>query len=206
MITKLKEFLKNNSAIKNIVLFCLMPRNQARPRLWVKLLVNPLVHKTGKGACIRRRSRIDTLPFNKFVVGDKSTIEDFSVVNNGVGDVIIGSNTRIGLSNVIIGPITIGNNVMTAQHVAFSGLNHGFEDITLPPSLQPISTSQIIIEDDVWIGANAVIVAGIKIGKHAVIGAGSVVTKDVPAFSVAVGNPAKVIKKYDEASKLWIKP
>lgn len=57
-----------------------------------------------------------------------------------------------------------------------------------------VSTSPITINDDVWIGANAVIAAGVTIGKHCVIGAGSVVTKDVPDYSVAVGNPAKVIK------------
>ncbi len=201
----LKSKLKNNQKLKDFVLWLLMPAHQARPRLWVKLFFNPLVHKKGRGACIRRRSRIDVLPFNKFVVGKYSTIEDFSVVNNAVGDVFIGDNTRIGLSNVLIGPIEIGNNVMTAQHVALSGLNHGFEDISMPISRQKVSTAKIVVEDDAWIGANAVIVPGVTIGKHAIVGAGSVVTKSVPAYSVAVGNPAKIVKKYNPETKVWEK-
>ena len=61
------------------------------------------------------------------------------------------------------------------------------------------------IADDVWIGGNVVILAGISIGEHAVIGAGSVVTKDVPPYSVVVGNPAKIVKKYDFNLNVWIK-
>jgi acetyltransferase-like isoleucine patch superfamily enzyme len=64
----------------------------------------------------------------------------------------------------------------------------------------------VTIADDVWIGGNVVILAGISIGKHAVIGAGSVVTKDVPPYSVVVGNPAKIVKKYDFNLNAWIKP
>ena len=203
MISSIKDSLKNNQKLKDFILWLLMPANQARPRLWVKMFFNPIVHKRGKHACIRRRSRIDVLPFNKFNVGAFSTIEDFSVVNNAVGDVIIGDRTRIGLSNVIIGPVEFGNDIMTAQHVALSGLNHGFEDITIPTSRQKVTTAKIVIEDEVWIGANAVIVPGVTIGKHSVIGAGSVVTKSVPPYSVAVGNPAKIVKQYNPETKIW---
>ena len=70
---------------------------------------------------------------------------------------------------------------------------------------QKILTAPIVIEDDCWIAANAVITAGVKIGKHSVIAAGAVVTKDIPPFSVAVGNPAKVIKQYNEELKAWQK-
>jgi len=68
-----------------------------------------------------------------------------------------------------------------------------------------VVTKQISIADDVWIGANCVVTAGVTIGKHAVIGAGSVVTKDIPPFSVAVGNPARVIKKYNSETNSWEK-
>ena len=61
------------------------------------------------------------------------------------------------------------------------------------------------MEDDCWIGANVVITAGVKIGKHCVIAAGSVVTKDIPAFSIAAGNPAKVIKQYHATTAKWEK-
>ncbi len=174
----------------------LVPAGEARPRLWVKWLVNPFVHKRGKGSSIRWRTRMDVLPFRKFNLGEYSTIEDFSTVNNGVGDVVIGNHTLVGMSNVIIGPVTMGNNVILAQHVVISGLNHQYTDASIPILRQAIITSPVVIEDDCWIAANVVITAGVTIGKHTVIGAGSVVTKDIPPFCVAAGNPARVIKKF----------
>jgi acetyltransferase-like isoleucine patch superfamily enzyme len=86
-----------------------------------------------------------------------------------------------------------------------SGLNHVYADVETPIYLQPVTTSTITIEDDCWIGANAVITAGVTIGKHSVIAGGAVVTKNIPPFSVAVGNPAKVIKQYNFETKTWEK-
>jgi len=195
--------IKSNEKTKHFVLWMLMPRNQARPRLWVKLFVNPLKHKKGKHSLIRRRVRMDVMPFNNFKLGNDATIEDFSTLNNGVGDVIIGDRTRIGMSNVLIGPINIGNDVMFAQNIVLSGLNHGYEDVSIVPHNQKVTKSTINIEDEVWLGANVVVVAGVTIGKHSVVAAGAVVTKNIPPYSVAVGNPAKVIKQYNFESKLW---
>jgi acetyltransferase-like isoleucine patch superfamily enzyme len=171
----LKEKIKASPFLKKLAFWALTPKNQARPRLWIKLFVNPFKHKRGRGSLIRRSVRMDVMPFNNFVLGRNSTIEDFSTINNGVGDVIIGERTRIGLGNTIIGPVTIGNDIMFAQNIVASGLNHGYEDINMPIADQPVSTSLITIEDEVWIGANAVITAGVTIGKHSVIAAGSVV-------------------------------
>ncbi len=199
----IKEKIKSNEKLKKLALWMLMPANQARPRLWVKWFVNPLKHKKGKGSLIRRRTRMDLMPFNRFVLGKKSTIEDFSTINNGVGDVIIGDRTRIGISNVLIGPVTIGNDVMFAQNVVLSGLNHGYENINLPPSLQKVETKPIIIEDEVWIGANAVVTAGVTIGKHSIVAAGCVVVKDVPPYSIVGGNPGKLLKQYNHETKSW---
>jgi len=177
--------------------------NGANPRLWVKLFVNPLIIKQGKGSKIKRSVRKDILPFNSFQLGNGSTIEDFCTINNGMGNVIIGNNTLIGLSNVIIGPITIGNNVILAQNIVASALNHEYRDVNKPIREQKILFSPIIIEDECWIAANSVITAGVTIGKHSVIGAGSVVTKSIPSYCVAVGNPARVIKKYNFDSNQW---
>jgi len=199
----LVEKIKANPRLKQLVLNAMMPKNQARPRLWVKWIINPFVHKKGKNARICRNTRMDVMPFNNFVLGDDSTIEDFCTVNNGVGDILIGKRCRIGMSNVLIGPVTIGNDVILAQNIVMSGLNHGYEDIYLPPHNQPVSKKRITLEDEVWIGANAVVVAGVTIGKHAVIAAGSVVTKNVPAYSVAAGNPAKIIKQYNTETEKW---
>ena len=202
-MASISELIKQNPKIKKFIHWTIVSPNEAKPRLWIRWFVNPFFHKRSKGSKIRRRTRIDVLPFNKFELGQYSIIEDFSTINNGVGDVLIGNHTLIGMSNVIIGPVQIGNNIIIAQNVVISGLNHEYSDIEIPISEQSISKSKITIEDDCWIAANVVITAGITIGKHSVIAAGSVVTKTVPPFSVAAGNPARVIKKYDEATKSW---
>ena len=199
----LKESIKKNPKIKRIIHWMLIPSGEARPRFWVKIFLNPFFHKKGKGASIRWQSRIDVLPFNKFVLGAGSTIEEYCTINNGVGNVIIGQNTLIGIGNTIIGPIKIGNNVIFAQNIVASALNHEYRDPNLPIYKQPIITKEIIIEDDCWIAANAVITAGVTIGKHSVIAAGAVVTKDIPPYSVAVGNPAKILKQYNFELSSW---
>lgn len=195
--------IKNSPKLKKLALWMMMPGNQARPRLWIKLFVNPIMNKRGKGSIIRRRVRMDVFPYNEFALGKNSTIEDFSTVNNGVGHVHIGDRTRLGMSNVIIGPINIGNDIMFAQNIVCSGLNHVYEDVNIPIADQPVSTSLITIEDEVWIGANAVITAGVTVGKHSVVAGGSVVTKDVPPYSIVGGNPAKLLKQYNKESGEW---
>jgi len=201
----LTQKIKSNKKLKGVVHWMLIPPHQAKPRKWVSWFVNPFYHKKGKHAVIRRSTRMDVVPFNKFELGDFSTIEDFCTINNGVGNVIIGNESRIGMSNVIIGPVIIGNAVIFAQNIVMSGLNHSYEDVTIPISKQKESTAIIIIEDECWIGANAVITAGVTIGKHSVIAAGSVVTKNIPPYSVAVGNPARVIKQYNFEAKQWLR-
>jgi len=109
----------------------------------------------------------------------------------------------IGAGNVIIGPVKIGNHIMTAQHVVMSGMNHGFADVNTGFRYQPCTTALITIGDGCWIGANSVITAGVTIGKYCVIGAGSVVTKDVPDYSMAAGSPARVIKQFNHQTKEW---
>lgn len=197
--------IKSNPKLKKIALWMIMPKNQARPRLWVKLFFNPIKHHKGKGALICRRTRIDVLPFNMFSLGSNSTIEDFTTINNGVGPVFIGDRTRIGMGNTLIGPVTVGNDVRFAQNVVLSGLNHSYQDVTCPIHAQGVSTAPIVVEDESWLGANVVVVAGVTIGKHSIIAAGAVVTKNIPPYSVAVGNPARVIKQYNAVSGLWEK-
>lgn len=154
---------------------------------------------------VRGKARLDVLPFNPFTLGADAVIEEYAVVNNGMGAVHIGNNTFVGLFDVVIGPVTIGDHVIIAQNVVISGLNHGYEDVNIPIKDQPCTTAEIIIEDECWIGANAVITAGVRIGKHSVVAGGSVVTKNVPAYSIVGGNPAKVLKQYNPDSGLWEK-
>ena len=162
----LVEKIKANPRLKKFVLSLMIQKNQARPRLWVKWFLNPFVHKKGKNARICRYTRMDVMPFNNFVLGDNSTIEDFCTINNGVGDVLIGRRSRIGMSNVLIGPVTIGNDVILAQNIVMSGLNHGYEDILLPPHDQPVSKKSITVENEVWIGANVVVDDADWVGGH----------------------------------------
>ena len=197
--------IKSNPRLKQIAHWLLIPRRQARPRLWVRLFLNPFIRKKGKNTTIRRSARMDLFPFNTFKIGANSIIEDNATINNGVGNVSIGDNCGIGINNVIIGPVNIGNYVMLAQNIVISGLNHGYQDVTMPPRIQKVVTKEINIEDNVWIGANAVVTAGVTIGKHAVIGAGSVITKDIPSYCVAAGNPARVLKKYNFETGEWQK-
>ncbi|NRB82849.1 MAG: acyltransferase [Winogradskyella sp.] len=197
--------IKSNSKLKRLAHWSILIPNQARPRLWIKWFVNPFVHKKGKGSVVRRHTRMDVVPWNKFSLGQASTIEDFSAVNNGVGDVIIGDRTRIGLSNTIIGPVNIGNDVRLAQGVVISGLNHNYKDIYRPIHAQGFTTKPIIIEDESWIGANTVILPGVTIGRHSIVAAGSVVTKDIPKYTLVAGNPAKVLKQYNFETQSWEK-
>ena len=199
------EKIKASPKLKTLAHKLLIPVNDHRPRLWVRWFLMPFLYKRGKGTTIRNNVRLDIFPFNKFTIGSKSIIESFSTINNGVGNVNIGDHTIVGIGSVVIGPVTLGNNVMLAQNIVVSGLNHGYENVDIPPAFQKVTTGAITIEDDVWIGANSIVTAGVTIGKHSVIGGGSVVTKNIPPYCVAVGNPAKVIKTYSFEEKIWKK-
>lgn len=205
MLAKLKKKLGHNPRLKQQVLHLLVHPVKTRPRRWLRLL-QPFYLKRSKGSIIYGNVRKDLVPFNAFQLGAYSVIESFSTINNMVGAVIIGNHSRIGLSNTIIGPVTIGNQVNLAQNIVISGLNHNYRDITQPISKQGVTTIPVTIEDDVWIGANAVILAGITIGKHAVVAAGTVVTCNVPPYSVCAGNPGRIVRQYDFEQKTWIKP
>lgn len=111
----------------------------------------------------------------------------------------IGENCLLNHNNVLqagkeCGKIKIGNYVHTGANVMVFAFNHSIDDIDTPSILQDYYDADVIIEDDVWIGAGSVILAGVTIGKGCVIGANSVVTKDIPPYSIATGVPAKVIK------------
>ena len=101
--------------------------------------------------------------------------------------------------------IIIESDVLTANHVYISDNLHCYDDIELPIHKQPIiQLKDVVIGEGSWIGENVCII-GASVGKHCVIGANSVVTHDIPDYSVAVGSPAKVIKYYDLETKCWKK-
>ena len=188
----LRERLKGSPLLKRWIDYLVMNQREARPRWNIRLLA-PLYQHRGRHSKIYWSVRMDTPPYRKFSLGRHSVVESFSCINNAVGDVIIGDQTRIGLHNTIIGPVTIGSHVNLAQGITVTALNHNFEDATRCIDELGVSTKPVVINDDVWIGANAVILPGVTIGRHSVVAAGAVVTKDVPENTVVGGVPAKVM-------------
>lgn len=107
----------------------------------------------------------------------------------------VGDNSGIGRYSVLHGPVHIGSNVMMGPNCTIYTQNHAYEDVSIPMNQQGFSKERpVVIGDDVWIGGQVIILPGVKVGNHSVIGAGSVVTKDVPEYAVVGGNPAKVLK------------
>lgn len=122
-------------------------------------------------------------------------------------ELIIGNGTSIGNFNHIYATksVIIGENVLTADKVYISDNLHGYENVSLPVIMQPIrQIATVRIGDGCWLGEN-VCVIGASIGKNSVIGANSVVTKDIPDYCIAVGSPAKIIKRYCFETNEWIK-
>ncbi len=190
----IRQGLKSSPRLKRLLDYLIMNQRDARPRWYVRLLA-PLYQHRGRGSKIYSSVRMDTPPYRRFSLGRQSVIESYCCINNAVGDVVIGDYTRIGIHNTIIGPVTIGNHVNLAQSITVTALNHNFDDANKRIDEQGVSTSQTVIDDDVWIGANAVILSGVTISTHSVVAAGAVVTKDVPPHSLVAGVPAKIIKK-----------
>ena len=192
----IREGLKGNPKLKKFLDWIIMNQRDARPRWYVRMLASLYQHR-GRGSKIYWSVRMDTPPYRRFWLGRKSVVESYCCINNAVGDVTIGDYTRIGIHCTVIGPVCIGNNVNLAQGITVTALNHNFEDSSRRIDEQGISTKPVVIGDDVWIGANAVILPGVTIGRHVVVAAGAVVTKDIPDYSLVAGIPAKVIKNLE---------
>lgn len=193
----IRTSLKNSPALKRMLDLLIMNQRDARPRWYIRLLA-PLYQQRSRGSKIYGSVRMDTPPYRKFVLGRRSVVESFCCINNAVGDVIIGDNTRIGLHSTVIGPVEIGSNVNLAQGIVVTALNHNFTDCTKRIDEQGVSTAKVTIGNDVWIGANATVLPGVTIGNHSVVAAGAVVTKDVPPYSLVGGVPARILKKLKE--------
>ena len=193
-----KESLRNSIGnmvkLKRLLDFIIMNQKLTRPRWYVRILA-PLYQHRAWSAKIYHSVRMDTPPYRTFSIGKNSIVESFSCINNAVGDVVIGDFSRIGIHSTVIGPVTIGSHVNLAQGITVTALNHNFSTKDKFIDEQGVATSPIVIEDDVWIGANAVILPGVRIGRHSVIAAGAVVNRDVPPYSLAVGVPAQVKRK-----------
>jgi maltose O-acetyltransferase len=109
-------------------------------------------------------------------------------------NVRIGDNSELGTNCRIHSDVTIGSYVIMGPDVKIYSRNHRFSDLNRPIALQGKETKPTSIGDDVWIGANVIVIAGVRVGAHSVLAAGAVVTRDVPEFAVVGGNPAEVIR------------
>ncbi|MBP7274732.1 MAG: acyltransferase [Kiritimatiellae bacterium] len=106
-----------------------------------------------------------------------------------------------------VGEVIVGRNVMIAENCFLSDHNHEYSDPGKSIKEQPLTAGgRLTIGDDTWIGAGCCVAGGRTIGTHCVIGANSVVTTDVPDFSVAAGVPARILRRYDTALGQWVRP
>lgn len=134
---------------------------------------------------------------NRVTIGKYAIIRPSNIYGGSIGEgLTMGNNSNIGPYNYIgcSGKITIGNNVMLAPRVSIYAENHVFDHPEILIRDQGVEKKEVIIEDDCWIAANSILLAGVTIGKGSVVAAGSVVTENVPPYSVVAGVPAKWIK------------
>jgi acetyltransferase-like isoleucine patch superfamily enzyme len=129
-------------------------------------------------------------------VGRRTSILENVLINANRGSVVVGNNSWLGPYCLLYGngDIRIGDGVLIAGHTSINTVSHHAERVDIPISEQGTEIAPVVIHDDVWIGLNAVILQGVTIGRGAIIGAGAVVTRDIPAWSVVRGVPAKVVR------------
>ncbi len=198
------ERIKDNPRLKRRLYALFAHPVKSRPRWWVRLFM-PFYASRGRGSVIYRSVRRDIAPNHRFSLGRRSVIESYCAVNNMVGDVVLGDGVRLGIGGTIIGPVVMEDYSFTGQNCLISGLIHNYED---PSSLiidQGVSTAPVVIGRGTYLGANVVVVAGVTLGEHCVVGAGSVVTRSMPPYTLCVGSPARAVKRYDFDKKEWIK-
>ena len=144
---------------------------------------------------------------NHVVVGEHSWLAAMPLTNNDKPQLIISNNCSIGNFNHIYATseIVFEDSVLTADKVYISDNLHSYADVSKPIIEQPIKQlKKIRIGEGSWIGENVCII-GASIGKHCTIGANSVVTHNIPDYCVAVGAPARVIKRYNKKTQMWEK-
>jgi len=127
-------------------------------------------------------------PF-RAVIGDNVFIEEFNVWNAKNGDIKVGSRCLFGLHDIVMGPAEIGDDFSAGPHVSILGPRHAVFGYELAPE------KLTVVGNNVWVSTGAIIFSGVRVGDNAVIGPGSVVTKDVPEDAFMLGNPARDMSK-----------
>lgn len=156
-------------------------------------LLNPKI-KIGKNCRIEWNAKFRGM--NPIVIGNNCDIRNGAILMPHCGYIKIGNYAVVGAYNILDGSggLEIGNQVRLGPHICMHSANHNFNNLDSPIYTQGLTLKKIIIEDNVWIGAHATILAGVTIEEGAIVAAGSVVTKDVLKNSIVAGNPAKFLK------------
>ena len=177
-------------------------------RKFFYLIHAPLMHRLGTGAFMFRPFRIDGA--NAISIGPRTVMQKSGwLYAGGEGEapvMRIGSDCVFGYANHItaVRKVMIGDKVLTANNVYISDNLHAYEDVSRPIINQPVLfKGEVVIGDGCWIGENVCII-GASIGRNSVIGANAVVTRDIPEYSVAVGAPAVVIRRFDKSLNRWV--
>ena len=149
----------------------------------------------------------DNFTNEHIIINNNNTISHFVILNSHGGYIKIGSHNFLGERTQIQGKggVEIGNNVLIAPNVFISSSNHNYHNPTSFDYLKSEIPNKVIINDNVWIGANCVITSGVTIGENSIIAAGTIVTKNVRPFTMVAGNPSKEIKIYDFDLHKWVK-
>ena len=173
--------------------------------IWLTIILK----RCGAGLIVRKGVRINKpklVSLGKYVCLDRYVSIFINKISEITPNVIIGDNvliggfSSIGCSNSIV----IEDNVILAPHVHITDRNHSYEDVQTPIRKQPaVSPGPVIIGKGSWLGYGSQVMPNVKIGKHCVVAAGSVVTRDIPDYCVVVGIPARVIKRYNENTESW---
>ena len=149
---------------------------------------NTIQYFVDKTAILEKKSLV--------IIKDFAEIKEYVIIKTFANPVVIGKYTQLNPFTVIYGGsgVYIGDNVMIAPHCTIAAGDHDFKQLEKPMRFSgSITKGPIIIEDNVWIGANVTITDGVRIGKDTVVAANSVVTKDVSPFDIVGGVPAKII-------------
>jgi len=161
----------------------------------------------GKGVYIRNSKNI-SLGNEVLLVGNSilSVADEYTEHDSKKPQLKLGDRVRVNMFTMIsaVKSVHIKKNVNIGQFCFIGDHDHEYKDVTKPIRDQGLTNVKpVVINEDTWIANKVTVCSGVTIGKHCVIGANSVVTKDIPDYSVAVGAPAKVIKKYNNKTKKW---
>lgn len=154
--------------------------------------------RVGRGVFVGRGTRIRVMNGARISIGDRTLIESHCHLLSQ-GDLLIGADGFLGAGCTLVAHdrIEIGTDALIAANVTIRDQDHRVASSTMPFRLQGFVTDPVTVGDNVWVGANAVVLKGVAIGGSTVVAAGAVVTRDLPARAVAAGVPARVIRMLD---------